>query len=436
MKIAIVGFDVEGRSSFEYFQAQGGGHELTILDQNPEVPVPDGVPHVLGPAYLDDLDRFDLIVRTAGLRPKLILEKNPAVGPKITTHLDEFLKVCPTRNVIGVTGTKGKGTTSTLITKMLEAADKTVRLGGNIGVAPFTFLDELDADSWVVIELSSFQLVNLQTSPHIGVCVTVEPEHLNWHDSMEEYMAAKSQLFAHQTEKDVAIYFAESELSKQIASAGKGRKIPYYAPPGAVAEGDHISIEGQTICRTDELALPGKHNWQNVCAAVTAVWQASQDVAAMRSVLTTFTGLPHRIELVREVDGVRFYDDSYASGLGATKAAIQAVKGKKVMILGGYDRMLDLNHFGPYAIEHKNEFRHLLLIGASAERLAGILDKAGFTNYTVDKTVHDMPAIVAAARRLAQRGDAIVLSPGFPSFDMFKSFKERGEQFHAAAENL
>jgi UDP-N-acetylmuramoylalanine--D-glutamate ligase len=438
MKIAILGYDVEGRASYDYFAAQGG-HELTICDQNTELTAPDDVPTVLGEAYLNDLDRFDLLVRTPGLHPQAILDKNPDVASKITTLINEFLRVSPTKNLIGVTGTKGKGTTSTLITRLLEATGKTARLGGNIGLPPLTFLNELTPESWVVLELSNFQLIDLQNSPHIGVCLMVVPEHLNWHHDLEEYMGAKSNLFAHQKPEDFAIYFAESEASRQVASAGQGQKIPYYAPPGAYVDGDAITINNQVICRTNELKLPGKHNWQNVCAAVTAVWQAGadmQNIPALRSVLTTFEGLEHRIELVREVSGIRFYNDSFAAGLHATEAAIEAIDGKKIVVIGGYDRMLDIDHFGVFAKAHEDTLRTLLVIGKSAKRVAKVLEQANFTNYVVDKESATMPAIVAKARSLAQPGDAVVLSPGFASFDMFKNFEDRGVQFKKAVNKL
>lgn len=435
MKIAILGYDVEGRASYDYFAARGG-HQLTICDQNPRLVVPPGVMAVLGEQYLDNLDRFDLLVRTPGLPPETILAKNPEVAGKITSQTNEFLRVSQTRNIIGVTGTKGKGTTSTLIAKMLEAVGKTVHLGGNIGVPPLSFLSELTPESWVVLELSSFQLSDLQLSPHIAVCLMVTPEHLDWHANLDDYHHAKTLLFTHQTTDDIAIYFAENEVSERIATHGQGRKIPYYAAPGATVNSSAINIGGQIICQTSELKLLGKHNWQNVCAAVTAVWQVSQDVGALRSVLTTFTGLEHRIEPVREVNGVRYYNDSYSSGLYSTEAAIEAIDGKKVMILGGFDRMLDIEHFGKFATSHDADFRTLLLIGESAERLADTLKRANFTNYTLDKTLKTMSTIVDKARSLAQADDAVVLSPGFASFDMFKNFTERGQQFKAAVNQL
>lgn len=434
MKIAILGYDVEGRSSFEYFAAQG--HELTIRDRNTKLVVPEDTPTVLGDDYLNDLDQFDLLVRTPGLHPNDILAKNPGVGDKMTTQVNEFFRVCPTKNIIGVTGTKGKGTTTTLITKLLEAAGKAVFLGGNIGVPPLTFLDKLTAESWVVLELSNFQLIDMRYSPHIAVALAIVPEHLDWHKDMDDYVRAKSHIFSAQTTDDIAIYFPDNDVSQEIASASQAHQIPYGSAPGAHITDDGVVIDDQVLCKTSELQLPGRHNWQNICAAVTAVWQVTQDIGAIHSVLTTFSALEHRIEFVRELNGIRFYNDSYAAGLQATKAAIEAIPGKKVMILGGYDRMLNLDHFSPYALAHADEFRTLLLIGASSQRLAAGLKKAGFDNYVLKSGAKTMEAVVHEALQLAQSGDAVVLSPGFASFDMFKNFSERGRQFKEVVQNL
>jgi UDP-N-acetylmuramoylalanine--D-glutamate ligase len=430
VKIAILGYDVEGRVSYDFFAARG--HELAIRDQNPELAVPDGVPSVLGDKYLDGLDGFDLLVRTPGLPPQLILSKNPGVAGKITTQLNEFLRVCPTRNIIGVTGTKGKGTTSTLITKMLEAAGKTVHLGGNIGLPPLAFLDELTAESWVILELSSFQLIDLKSSIRIAVCLMVAPEHLNWHDNLDDYTLAKSRLFEWQSSGDIAIYFAENKASKQIASSGQARKIPYYAPPGAIVDNDFISIDGQVICKTDELKLPGQHNWQNACAAVTAVWQITQDIDAIRSVLTTFTSLEHRLEFVRELDNVRYYNDSYGTTPETAIVAIQAFDEPKVVILGGSDKGASYDNLAQTVAE--SSIRKVLLIGEQAARIKAALTAAGFTN-TMDggKTIQE---ITATARVEARPGDVVLFSTACASFDMFRNYKERGKQFKLTVKAL
>lgn len=434
MKVALLGYDTEGKVSYDYYK--GLGADITICDQKTDIVVPEGVASQLGEGYLDNLDRFDVLVRTAGMPPSVILAKNPAVASKITTQVNEFMRVCPTRNIIGVTGTKGKGTTSTLLAHMLEASGRQVFLGGNIGVPPMSFLDNITEDSWVVLELSSFQLSDIQRSPHIGVCLMVVPEHLNWHETMDEYTGAKAHLFEYQSSDDIAIYYADNALSQEIAAAGAGRKLPFYRSPGAWVNGNMITIDGAEICTTDDLQLLGAHNWQNVCAALTAYWQVDQNIDAARSVLTSFSGLPHRLEFLRELDGVRFYNDSFAAGLHATEAAIEAIPGPKVVIVGGFDRMLPLEHFAPFAIGHANQLRQLLLIGQSADRLADVLSRNGYHNFIVDHEATDMPAIVAHARSLAQPGDAVILSPGFASFDMFKNFEDRGEKYRQAVQAL
>jgi UDP-N-acetylmuramoylalanine--D-glutamate ligase len=430
MKIAILGFDTEGKASYDYFADQG--HEITVCDQNPSVTIPDGVEAVLGDSYLDDLDRFDVLVRTAGMPPRVILEKNPSVGPKITTLINEFFKASPTQNIIGVTGTKGKGTTSSLITKILEAAGLDVHLGGNIGVPPLTFLHDLTAESWVVLELSSFQLIDLQFSPHIGVCLMVVPEHLNWHADMAEYIGAKSRMFAAQTAEDVAIYFSGNETSKQIATAGPGKLLPFYAPPGASVVDGNIVIDDQVICRTDELKLLGEHNWQNACAAVTAAWQVTQDVSAVRSVLTSFSGLEHRLEFVREFDGVRYYNDSFGTTPETAIVAIQAFEQPKVVILGGSDKGASYDALAQTVAA--GSIRKVLLIGDQADRIQAALDQAGFSNYMPGGAT--MSEIVTNARQEAAPGDVVLLSTGCASFGMFQNYKDRGNQFKSSVLSL
>ncbi len=431
MKIAIIGAVTEGLASYRYFTARGD--DVTICDQNEKLSVPEAAQTVLGPNYLDNLGRFDLIVRTAGMNPSIILDKNPDVGNKITSQINEFLANCPTSNIIGVTGTKGKGTTATLITKMLEAAGKKVHLGGNIGVPVFDFINEVHPEDWVVLELSSFQLIDCRHSPHIAICLMVVPEHLDWHEDFEEYVAAKQQLFINQSEEDVAIYYALNEDSESIASASEGKLIPYYKQPGASVNRDQIVINKQAICSIDEIGLLGKHNWQNVCAAVTAVWQISQNVEAMRSVITTFKGLEHRLELVRELDGVKYYDDSFGTTPETAMVAIKAFDQPKVVILGGSDKGSTYDKLAKVVADNNN-VRSVLLIGEMSERIQRSLDKAGFKNYVSGG--QNMKDIVSKARSLAQSGDVVLLSTGCASFGMFENYKDRGEQFKKIVQSL
>jgi len=443
LKVALVGYDTEGRASYDYYNVVGA--DITICDQKTDLAVPADAATQLGDGYLDGLDRFDVIVRTAGLPPRLILEKNPGVAGKITTHVNEFLRVCPTRNIIGVTGTKGKGTTSSLIAGMLEAAGKQVRLGGNIGLPPLTFLGELTADSWVVLELSSFQLIDLEHSPHVAVCLMVVPEHLNWHKDMAEYVAAKSRLFEQQTSDDVAVYLADNPISTEIAAAGAAQKIPYFRSPGAFVNGNLITIDGQEVCTTDELQLLGRHNWQNACAAVTAVWQAGlRDLAAIRATLTSFSGLPYHLELVHELGGVRYYNDSFGTTPETAIVALEAFTQPKVVILGGSDKGVPFDQLAEAA--RTNNVRHIVLMGNSdnphnpsvSPKLEATLRAHGFEAITslITPGGPSVSEVVAAAQAQAQPGDVVLLSAGCASFDMFPNYKARGAAFTEAFQAL
>ena len=423
MHVAIVGFALEGQSAYNYWQAKGA--DITICDQNSALDVPAGAHTQLGPDYLANLGRFDVVMRSAGINPSVILAKNPGIEHKITTVIDEFLRVCPTKNVIGITGTKGKGTTSTLTAQMLEAAGLQVFLGGNIGVSPFDFLDKLTPDSWVVLELSSFQLNDVKHSPHIAVCLMVVPEHLNWHADMDDYIQAKSQLFAHQQPDDIAIYFAESPVSHQIASNSPGKKITYYAAPGAYVEDSKIVIDNHELCDVSELKLLGKHNWQNACAAATAAWQAVQSPDAIRKVLTTFTGLPHRLEVVRTLDDVTYYDDSFGTTPETAIVAMEAFEEPKVVILGGADK--GASYDGLAQAVARNNVRHVVVIGTTAPKIIAALRAAGYDAITPGGTT--MSEIVEAARAAAEPGDIVLLSTGCASFGLFHDYKDRGNQF-------
>lgn len=426
MRVAIIGYGVEGQSALRYWQDLGA--DVTVCDRGEEVAqaIPAGVHMQLGENYLYNLDSFDLIVRSAGIHPNIILRENPTVETKITTVINEFLRVCPTRNIIGITGTKGKGTTSTLTAQILEAAGKDVFLGGNIGISPFDFLSSLTGDSWVVLELSSFQLYDLKTSPHIAVCLMVTPEHLNWHPDMADYEGAKGQLFAHQTPQDIAIYFANSETSHRIASHSPGAKVTYFASPGAYVDDGKIIIDNTVLCSVDELQLIGKHNWENACAAATAVWQAGVRAPdAIRNVLVSFTGLPHRLEFVRELDGVEYFDDSFGTAPETAIVAMEAFNRPKVMILGGGDKGVPFD--GLAEAVAKNNVRKVIAIGDTGPAIVKALHQHGYTEVIDGGTT--MQEIVDAARVAAHKGDAILLSPGCSSFGLFKDYKDRGNQF-------
>jgi UDP-N-acetylmuramoylalanine--D-glutamate ligase len=435
MKIAILGYGSQGISAYQYWN--NSSNQITVCDSRENIQLPDGCNSKLGKDYLNDLDQFDIIVRAAPIiHPKDIIKANPGnpdILNKVTSNTNEFFRVSPTKNIIGVTGTKGKGTTSTLIANMLEKAGFNVHLGGNIGVPPLELLNNnIQENDWVVLELANFQLIDVKYSPKIAVCLMVVPEHMDWHEDLEEYIAAKQQLFINQSEDDVAIYYTDNENSESIASASEGKLIPYFEKPGAIVANNKIIIDNSDVCDVSDIALLGKHNWQNVCAAVTAVWQITNNIEAMSEVIKNFNGMEHRLELVREINGVKYYDDSFGTTPETAIVAIEAFAEPKIVILGGSDKGA---HFDELAkVVKNNNVKQVLLIGQMAEMIKKSLDKVGYSDY-IDGG-KSMEEIVANAIKIATKGDVVLLSTGCASFGMFENYKDRGEQFKTAVKSL
>ena len=473
MRIGIVGWGVEGQSAYKFF---GPDHSYLIVNEEPRDDFPteseklkvqfiagERTPGVTSNvddlSYLQGIDGCDKVVYTPTSYKNLrkVYGDDRAFWSKATTNLDIFFETVKTKNTIGISGTKGKGTTSTLIYKLLEAESKKTYLGGNIGQSPLDFVKEVNEGDWVVLELSSFQLYQLKHSPHIGVCLMITEEHMDWHTNMQEYLDAKSNLFKYQNPEDVAVYFARDENSKKIASVSGGKKVPYYERPGGWVRDDGMILVGETeIIHKSEIKLLGEHNLQNICAAVTAVAVAlrspdpsgfvresgiPQDqpsgasrvnavggstwVDKAKVVLSSFSGLEHRLELVRELQGVKYYDDSFATTPDAAIVALKAFEEPKVVILGGSDKGLSFDELAK--VVAKTNVRHAVVIGDTAETIADLLKENGFSSVTVG--LEKMPEIVEAARRPAQPGDVVLLSTGCASFGLFKDYKDRGNQF-------
>lgn len=447
MKIGIVGWGLEGQSAFRYF---GPDHEYLIVNESRHDNFPpqsdkvkvqfidQEVPVGIGGqgtdlSYLEGIEDCDKIVYqpTSLFNLQKVFRDDAAFWAKATTAYDIFFENCPTKNIIGVTGTKGKGTTSTLIAKMLEAQAKTVHLGGNIGTPILDLLPDIHDGDWVVWELANFQLKPASHSPHIAVCLMIVPEHLDWHPNVEDYIEAKANIFRHQKPDDIAIYFPENEYSTKIANYSPGKKIPYFASPGARVRSDGMIVIGeneQEIVNKTEVKLLGEHNLQNICAACTAVFEALGSLDKAKAVLSSFSGLEHRLELVREFEGVKYYDDSFATTPETTIVAMQAIKEPKIMVLGGHDKGIPFDELASAVT--KNNVRQVITIGKVGPKIAELLRSLGFSAITEDAA--DMLAIIAAARQYAQAGDAVVLSCGTSSFGMFKDYKDRGDQFKQA----
>lgn len=424
MKLAIIGFGVEGQSAYRYWSKKTD--DITICDLDPGIKLPAGTKAQLGENYLSDLARFDLVVRSPGIRPDKLTGAR-----QTTTIIKEFFAKCPAP-IIGVTGTKGKGTTSTLITKILEAAGKTVHLGGNIGTPALDFLDKVKADDYVVLELSSFQLMDLDRSPQVAVCLMMAPDHLNWHPNMEEYIEAKSQIFRHQQADDLAVYSAKNDYSRQIGELSPGHHRPYLDEAGTYVKDGWVRLRDTKVIAIDQIGLIGPHNQENVCAAVAAVWDIVGNVRPIQQAVGAFTGLPHRLELAGEVNGVRYYDDSFATTPETAIAAIRSFREPKVLILGGSDKGSEFDELARAVAE--NEVRQAIVIGDVASKITKALDKVGFRAYVTGPA--SMREIVAAAVQAAEPDDVVLLSPGCASFGLFRDYKDRGDQFKASVKDL
>ena len=441
MKIAIAGYGVEGEENYRYWlkhieHAQRDGDTITIVDERtePSRPLPTGVDVLLGEGVFGNLDDFDLVVRTAGLAPYNIQTKGT-----IWSATNEFFLHCPAP-IIGVTGSKGKGTTSSLITAMLKAAGKNVWLVGNIGVPALGVLDDIDKDDIVVYELSSFQLWDLQRSPQTAVVLMIEQEHLDVHRDMDDYVAAKSHITTHQQPDDTLIYNARNQFASHIASLSSAQKIAFPTEATAHIRDGFFYYGTQQLCSVDTLRLVGEHNQMNAIAAINAVWQYSQEPRAIAEGLSSFHGLAHRLSYVATIDGVAYYDDSIATTPSSAIAALRAFRQQpRVIILGGSYKGSDFSELANELARSTDV--QAIIIGDEATRIAQACDRAGFHNYqqldtdTLQaKQVSEL--VVARAAEIAKPGSVVLLSPATASFGLFHNYVERGEQFIAAVLGL
>lgn len=432
MKIAIAGYGLEGKASLSYWNTPE--NELTVVDERESIDdLPSDVKSILGSDAFTKLNGFDLVVRTAGLAPSKIVTDG-----KIWSATNEFFAKCPAP-IIGVTGTKGKGTTASLIASIAKAAGKNVHLVGNIGTSAIDVLSRVTPDDVVVFELSSFQLWDIEKSPHIAVVLMIEQDHLDVHHSFEEYIAAKANIRRYQQEGDYCVYHPTNELSHKIAvELGKKGEAARYG----IADDSQVYVKENTffvqdtaICSVDALQIPGVHNQENACAAISAALKLGIGYQAIEQGLRSFQGLPHRLELVRELDGVAYYNDSFSSAPGASIAAIRAFTQPEIIILGGTDKGAD---FGDLArtIRESPHIKQVILVGVIRHILADLLKDQGVETRIVVSDATTMQEIIQQARESAVSGDVIILTPGCASFDMFKNFYDRGDQFRRLVQEL
>jgi UDP-N-acetylmuramoylalanine--D-glutamate ligase len=439
-KIAVLGAGIEGISSALYLAKKGATvvlHDKKEVDkQTKNILQENNIRFVGGDAYLDNLFLCDIVVRSPGIkRDTPQLHEAAARGVVITSQTKLFLQHCPGK-IIGVTGTKGKGTTSSLVYEMLKKEGFDAYIGGNIGTPPFAFLDKLTKDSWVVLELSSFQLQDADKSPHIAVILMVTSEHLDYHKDVLEYIDAKRNIVRHQTRDDFAVlnrdYPASNEsdihTDAQVYFVSREREVD----EGCFVKDDTVFLRNhgkeQKIIESKDILLPGKHNLENVCAAVMGATLAGVSKDSIVTVLKTFKGLEHRLELVADMHGVKYYDDSFSTTPETAIAAIESFTDPEILILGGSSKQSDFTELG-ITIRTAKNIKAIIGVGAEWPRIKEAIGESGIEYI---EGARSMPEIVLQAREIAETGDIVLLSPACASFDMFKNYKERGEQFKKA----
>ncbi|MFZ5845663.1 MAG: UDP-N-acetylmuramoyl-L-alanine--D-glutamate ligase [Patescibacteria group bacterium] len=453
-RVAILGLSTEGCDSVKFFLKEDA--QITCCDRR--LPRALGetysslarlpVSFRLGENYLADLESYDLLVRTPGMSPRLPeLVEAKKRGKEITTLTKLFFALCPAP-VVGVTGTKGKGTTSSLIYEMLKASGQKVYLGGNIGTPLLSQVRQIKPHEVAILELSSFQLEDLSQSPHVAVVLRTTQEHLanfdplatNFHPSRESYVEAKKSIVRFQKSGDFAVLNADDPTSSSFAAETRAQ-VYYFSRSSSQADAyvDQAAVylkwDRQTtrIAEASEIKLRGMHNLENIAAAALATKIMGGKLAAIGKVARTFLGLPHRIEFVRKVNNISFYDDSFSTVPETTIAAVRSFSEPLILILGGSEKGSDFSEMG--RVIAQSSVRVAIIIGMMTSRIKTALGAAGFKGKVITGC-RSMPEVVAVARKIAQSGDVVLLSPACASFDMFQNYKDRGDQFKYEVNSL
>ena len=395
----------------------------------------------LGEDYLKNLE-VDVIFRTPGMNFNLPeLEEARRNGIAVTSEMEVFFDLCPA-TIFAVTGSDGKTTTTTLIAKMLEAEGKRVFVGGNIGTPLLPEIENITADDFVVAELSSFQLISMRKSPDVAVVTNVAPNHLDVHKDMDEYVEAKKNILLHQNAFSRTILNRDNDITESFRKDVRGQSLGFSMSRrlnnGAWLDQDgvlHMAYRGIDVPVVDrkDIRILGDHNVENYLTAIAAVW-GYVGVDNIKKVASEFGGVEHRIEFVREVNGVKYYNDSIASSPTRTIAGLKAFNQKVILIAGGYDKHIPFEPLMPYLVE---KVKTLYLCGDTADKIESCLrDYAGYDNSPKIVRVNDISEAVADAHKTAQSGDIVTLSPACASFDKYPNFVARGNHFKQLVNEL
>ena len=436
--ISVIGMGISNRPLIKYLVSLGAN--VTAYDMR----TPDklgeiydefsalGVKIVTGENYLDDLSG-EIIFKTPGLRfdhPALLSAKEK--GSVITSEMEVFFDICPA-NIIAVTGSDGKTTTTTLIHKMMTEQGYNTYLGGNIGNPLLTEAENMKDSDWVILELSSFQLHTIKKSPKIAVITNITPNHLDVHKDYQEYIDAKKNIMLYQNENDKLIVNRSNEQTNKIGDEAKGKLTEFSSKEDAyiTLKDGKIIRDGKAVLDVADIKIPGMHNVENYMAAIGAVEGLVDDDVIVK-IAKTFGGVDHRIELVRVLDGVSYYNSSIDSSPNRSINTLNVFKEKVIMIAGGKDKGIPYDEIGPALCE---KVKTLILIGKTADKIEDALIKAGGNDVPVIRC-ESYPEVVNTARSIAKEGDTVLLSPASTSFDMFANFEERGNLFKKLVNEL
>lgn len=397
-----------------------------------------GVEFEVGENYLDNLRGFDVVFKTPSMRiDSKALVNAKAEGAYITSEMEEFIKYCPAK-VYGITGSDGKTTTTSLIYRILKEEGFNTWVGGNIGTPLFTRIEEIKATDRVVLELSSFQLMTIEDSTDVALITNLSPNHLDMHKDMEEYVDSKKNIFRYQDSKGLLVLNGDNEITSSMIGEAKGEvytfSIKEEIKKGGYFKDNNLYVMGTKVCSKDEVKLKGMYNVENLLAAFSATCD-EVSIETMKKVAMMFTGVEHRNEFVRMVDGVEYYNNSIASSPTRTVASLLAFEKPVILIAGGYDKNLP---FEPLAFEGHEKIKALVLLGATKEKI-----KAAFEMLREERGIEvplyitgSLEEAVEKSREIADKGDIVTLAPACASFDMFPNFEVRGNRFKEIVNSL
>jgi UDP-N-acetylmuramoylalanine--D-glutamate ligase len=435
--ILILGFGTEGQATYDFLRRRWPAKLLSIADRRPAGEFPEDIAGRiqgdaalrlnLGPRYLDSADsnNCEVIIKTPGIPASIdAIVRARKTGCVLTSHSQIFMSNYPRDKIIGITGTKGKSTTSSLIFQILRGAGIPAELAGNIGQPPLARIDAVSKDTYFVHEFSSHQLAEIETSPHIAVLLNIVPEHLDYYASFEDYVAAKENITKFQSPDDFLVFASDYPVPTGIAHRSKAALKPF-----------SIQDRIEDILDASEIPLPGKFNLQNVLAAITATSLCGVQRTAMRDAIRTFRALPHRLEPVGTYQGITFYDDSIATVPDATLAALEALgPGVETLFLGGHERNLDFTHL---AQQLPSNIKTVVLFPPTGTRIWKAIETHSRNRALPEAIfVRDMEQAVRIAYQRTEQHKICLLSPASPSFGTFKDYKERGDLFKAFVKKL